>query len=446
MAYKKKDDIKINKKHGGKEFTNNFRFVGLVKPVRKKDPETDSWYDAEIFETTVTQTKKNRRVLQFNIETAPYNELKVELSGMERDLVYAYSSVHKKTVPLPWADRNDKTKLPDETYHVITPEWDVTEQLAKIVKPGMWVEVQGQYEFDSFENNNGEEIKLVKRIIKRVYPLKNGEVEIKGVKDGDQFKVYDSEEDGIWLGSGKAKEGVAKVKVGWLNPDGGDLFITKITDDGEGKRFKVSYTDDVVETDKIKVSNNIQSEVRVVEADGKYNYVSYVRDFASEDFKEHNKFEMQLGIKSTYQDEETKDTKVNGVYLDHGKEKSVPKDVELIVYYKEPEEGKKPFADAFVGLKRGDFLVVEGIDNNRAQFTQVQVAESEEENPFEDVGEKVASFETVSTGTRKGLEVLRYIGGTWKSEFLSEEEISNEKKPNEDPFAEVTVDDDDLPF
>ncbi|NDJ99826.1 hypothetical protein ABP2_0135 [Bacillus subtilis subsp. subtilis] len=36
MAYKKKDDIKINKKHGGKEFTNNFRFVGLVKPVRKK--------------------------------------------------------------------------------------------------------------------------------------------------------------------------------------------------------------------------------------------------------------------------------------------------------------------------------------------------------------------------------------------------------------------------
>lgn len=33
---KKKDEIKINKKHGGKEFTNSFRFVGLVKPVRKK--------------------------------------------------------------------------------------------------------------------------------------------------------------------------------------------------------------------------------------------------------------------------------------------------------------------------------------------------------------------------------------------------------------------------
>ncbi|MDJ1631381.1 hypothetical protein QNN00_17630 [Bacillus velezensis] len=50
---------------------------------------------------------------------------------MERDLVYAYSSKHKKTVAVPWADRNDKTKLPDETYHVITPEWDMAEQFAK---------------------------------------------------------------------------------------------------------------------------------------------------------------------------------------------------------------------------------------------------------------------------------------------------------------------------
>ena len=443
---KKKDEIKINKKHGGKEFTNSFRFVGLVKPVRKKDPETDSWYDVDIYETTVTQTKKNRRVLQFSIETAPYNELKVELAGMERDLVYAYSSKHKKTVAVPWADRNDKTKLPDETYHVITPEWDMAEQFAKIVKSGMWAEVQGQYEFDTFENGNGEEIKLVKRIINRVFPLKNGEVEIKDVESGTQFNVYDSEQDGIQLGSGKAKEGVAKVKVGWLDPSGGDLFIAKVKDDAEGQRFKVSYTDGVVETDKIKVSNNIQSEVRVAEPNGKYSYVPYVRDFGSENFTEHNKFEMQLGIKSTYQDEETKDTKVNGVYLDYGKDRSVPKDVDLVVYYKEPEEGKKSFADAFGALERGAFLVVEGIDNNRAQFTQVEVKETEDENPFEDVGEKVASFETVSTGTRKGLEILNYIGGTYKSGLLTEEEISNENAPNEDPFAEVVVNDDDLPF
>ncbi len=80
--------------------------------------------------------------------------------------------------------------------------------------------------------------------------------------------------------------------------------------------------------------------MRVAEPNGKYSYVPYVRDFGSENFTEHNKFEMRLGIKSTYQDEETKDTKVNGVYLDYGKDRSVPKDVDLVVYYKEPEEGK----------------------------------------------------------------------------------------------------------
>ncbi|MDJ1631379.1 hypothetical protein QNN00_17620 [Bacillus velezensis] len=58
----------------------------------------------------------------------------------------------------------------------------------------------------------------------------------------------------------------------------------------------------------------------------------------------------------------------------------------------------------------------------------------------------MASFETVSTGTRKGLEILNYIGGTYKSGLLTEEEISNENAPNEDPFAEVVVNDDDLPF
>ncbi|MDJ1631380.1 hypothetical protein QNN00_17625 [Bacillus velezensis] len=122
--------------------------------------------------------------------------------------------------------------------------------------------------------------------------MKNGEVEIKDVESGTQFNVYDSEQDGIQLGSGKAKEGVAKVKVGWLDPSGGDLFIAKVKDDAEGRWFKVSYTDGVVETDKIKVSNNIQSEVRVAEPNGKYSYVPYVRDFGSENFTEHNKFEM----------------------------------------------------------------------------------------------------------------------------------------------------------
>ena len=35
MAKKNKGEIKINKKHEGKEFSNSFHFVGKVKPVQK---------------------------------------------------------------------------------------------------------------------------------------------------------------------------------------------------------------------------------------------------------------------------------------------------------------------------------------------------------------------------------------------------------------------------
>lgn len=451
MAKKNKGEIKLNKNHGGKEFSNSFHFVGKVKPVQKKDQDTDSWYDVEIFDTNKTQTNKDRRVLQFIVETAFKNELKVELAGMEMENVWVYSSTHKKSAKLDWADRNDKTKYPDETYHLIQTDWDKTERLGKIVEKDMWVEVKGKYEFSSFTNEEGQVINNIKRIIEHVVPLKNGEVTIKGLTEGDTFKAYDSAEDGNYLGMGKVnKEGVATIRVGWLNPEGGKLYITKVTDDVEGKRAEQTYTSTVVEGERISIKNNVDSQIGLPKADGSrgYNYVPYVRDFKDENFKEINSFEIQLGIKSTYQDETTLDTKINGVYLDYGKDKSVPRDVELVVYYKEAEEGKTPFATAFGRLNHLDFLVVEGIDNNRAEFTMVEVAEKEDDNPFEDVDEKVTSYEQASSGTKKGLEVLRYIQGTFARELLTEEEITLNVTSGEDPFSKspIEVDDEQLPF
>lgn len=451
MAKKKnKGEIKLNKVHNGKEFTNSFHFVGLVKPVRKKDNDSDNWFDVEFFDTTTTQTNKPRRVLQFNIETAFKNELKVELAGMEMPMANVYSSLHKKNFKINWEDRFDKSKYPDDSYHLIDTDWDKTEKLSKLVDKDIWVEVKGHYEFSSFTNDDGNEVNTVKRIIDQIIPLKNGEITITGLKEGEVFRAYDSAEDGIYLGMGKAdKTGTATLRVGWLNPEGGKLYICKVENDTEGKRAEQEYNDSVVENGRITVKNNVDSQIRLPKADGKgFEYVPYVRDFKDENFKEINTFEMQIGIKSTYQDETTKDTKVNAVYLDYGKEKSVPKDVELIAYYKEASEGKQPFADAIARLNRLDFLVVEGIDNNRAEFALVEVEEKEEDNPFADVDEKVSDYEQVSTGTKKGLEILRYVTGTYSRELLTEEEISSETV-NGDPFANpptTEVSEDDLPF
>lgn len=450
MAKKKnKGEIKLNKVHEGKEFSNGFHFVGLVKPVRKKD-DADNWYDVEIFDTTKTQTDKDRRVLQFNIETAYRNELKVELAGMEMQMANVYSSANRHNFKIDWADRHDKSKYPDTTYHLIDPDWDKAEKFGKVIDKDMWVEVKGHYEFSSFQNDEGKEINTVKRIIDQVYPLKNGEVTVKGVKEGDVYKAYDAQEGGNYLGMGKAdKTGVATVRVGWLNPEGGTLYVCKANDDGtETKRVEQKYTDGTVEGEKITVKNGTDSSVRMPKPDGQgFDYVTYVRDFRDENFKEVNSYEMQIGIKSTYQDEQTNDTKVNAVYLDYGKTRSTPKDVELIVYHKEADTDKTPLSTAFARLNRLDFLTVEGVDNNRAEFAMIEVRETEDDNPFEDVGEKVSDYEQVTTGTKKGLEILRYITGTYKKELLTEEEISPEvQEVKEDPFASVTISDDDLPF
>lgn len=445
--------IKLNKNHGGKEFKNSFRFIGLVRPVRKKNQATDSWDALPFYEEKLTQTNKPRRVLQFNVETAYRNELKVEVAGMEKDLAYAWSSKHRKSTSVAWADRKNKEVLPDETYHVMTTEWDLTEEVGAWLQEDMWVDVKGSYEFGSFANEDGETVNTVKRIIESVYPLKNGEVEIKGLKEGDEFKAFDSATDGRQLGYGKAnKDGVVNIKVGWLNPNGGTLYVTKLDNGKETARTKLDYTDGTVETDRVVVKNNTDSTIAVpsTEKGKKREYITYVRDFKSPNFVEINTFEMQLGIRSTYQ-EESKDTVVNGVYLSYGKERSAVNDVQLKVYYKEPEEGKQAFADAFANLNRLDFLKVKGIDNNRAEFAMVEVADTSEDNPFENVGEKETNYEQVSTGTKKGLEILSYLQGTFQRELLKEEEITpiednSVSVKTDDPFATTVINADDLPF
>lgn len=450
MANKKLNEIKLSKKHQGKEFLSQFHVVGQVKPVRKKDEETDSWYDVELYETNQTKTNKPRRVLQFVVETAYKNELKVELAGMEKDFAYLYSSTEKASKSIAWNDRLDKTKYPNDTYHYIDQEWDKAENLSKVVELGMWVEIKGHYEFSSFTNDDGKTYKSVKRIIDQLTPLKNGQVIITGLAKGDTFRAYDSALDGNYLGMGKAdKEGVATVRVGWLNPEGGKLFITKVVNDENTEMTELTYgVGEVAIGERIKVINNTESSIRVDKEDGSgFEYIEYSRDFKSEDFKELNKFEMQLGIASTFQDETTRNTKINGIFLGYGKERSTPYEVELEVFHVDADEGKMSFADAFGRLNRLDYLVVEGIDNNRAETALIEVMDMEEDNPFADVAEKAVQYQTVTTGTKKGLEVLKYVQGTYKKEALTEDEIALEVNP----FANTTVEtkgisEEDLPF
>lgn len=355
-----KVNVKINRNHGGKEFRNYFRLIGQVKKNQRK--EEDNWVEQPFFqETTTRTTKKPRRVLEFILETAKGNELRIENSGMIRDYAYAYSSTDKKTHRLNWDDRHDKSKLPNETYHLMLPEWDLTEELSKKLEVGAWVEVKGNYQFDSFANDEDEVINLTKRLVTEINPIEDGQ----------------------------------EIRLG----------------------------------------------------QDKFNYVT---DFDSPDFREVNTFRMQIGIRSTYQDEETKDTKVNATYLSYGKDRSTPNDVELTVYYQEPQPGRDALADSFARLNRFDFMEVQGSDHNRTDFTYVEVEEkADNSNPFANVDEenKVSRMKRVSTGGKKGLEITGYIQGTYFKQMLTEEEITPVVQYQEEATSKtIEITDDMLPF
>jgi hypothetical protein len=349
--------LKVNGKHKGKEFQSYFHFVGQVKQHIKG--YGDNAETKEFYEQTTTRTNKPRRVVQFDLLTTKYNKLKIELSGMEREKAYAYSSKHKRTITLDWKDRNDKNKLPDNTYHVMTVDWDLSQDIGSMLKEGMWVEVKGKYQFDKFYNDEGKEFLIAKRIITSLIP----------VTDGQDIKINSKDT------------------------------------------------------------------------------VQYVCDFADPNFKEVNTFNLEVGIKSVYQDEETRDVKVNGVFLDYGKERSTPRDLELMVYYKEPAEGKRSLADGFMSLNRFDVVEVRGIDNNRPEFAMV-TEQAMDDDPFADVDETEASSRMAISGTKKGLEVVTTVGSV-KRNALTEEEITPVVDVfYGDPFNSNinSNDDDDVPF
>ena len=345
--------MKINKKTECKEFRSYFRFIGQVKQTITGTSENFKVHP--LFQSTITKTNKPRRVLQFDVLTNKFNNCKVELAGMQKDFVYLFSSTEKKSQQIKWDDRLDKTKYPNNTYHYIQVEWDLSQEIANTLNIDDWVEVKGKYQFDKFVNEEGKEYSVIKRII----------TSVEQIEDGQEIALRN------------------KTKI------------------------------------------------------------KYVTDFDSPDFVEVNYFGLEVGIKSVYQDEETKDVIVNGVFLDYGKEKSTPRDVKLSVPYKEASKGKTSLADAFAKLNEYDFLDVVGIDNNRPVFTEVEV-EASEDDAFADVEETVAQTQRVISGNKKGLEIIAVVKNSLQKGLLTQEEF---EPTVEQTFSGNEVNnDDEVPF
>jgi len=354
MADKKNQSpVKLNKKHQGKEFNSFYHFVGKIKQAEKWDNELNQPVKQKFYVEDETYSGKPFRMLQFAVETAKDNDLDVRLKGYKNDYAYLYNSSTGESQSIKWDDRFDKSKYPNESFHLMETDWDKIERLNSLIVEGNWVEVKGEYEFGTFHNQEKGEINWRKRKIKDVEPVENGQ----------------------------------------------DITVGK---------------------------------------DKKVLMANYVTDFKDENFKEFNHVNMQIGINSVLEqkeDDPTQGVLVNAYFLDYGKEKSTPRKTQLKVDYNKPNEGKISLAEAFLKLERLDFLEVEGTDNNRPIFGNVEVGadKEEEDDPFEDLDEDEFSTKErkAITGTDKGVKIETFVKGSRIKNFLTEEEVTPPKPKNE---------------
>jgi len=377
--------LKNSKVHGGKEFQSNFRYVGQVTKYISGIKEEAKVVD--FFTEKITEQKGiPMRSVVFQVVTDKYNKLKVELNGFKQEFAYPYSSKTKKSSKVKWEDRFNKDKYPDNTYHLISPDWDVCQSLGDMLQEEIWVEVKGYYDFSKYQaEDSDQEYNITKRIIKSVNIIKPKE---------NTFEE--------WYKQGFKKDWDKKEAISSELQDKFDAW--------DKQHKKVSY----------------------INQDNKEIEFEYICDFSDPNFKEINTGYIELGIRSTWQDETTKDTKVNAVYMGYGKEASIPKEFEMMVYYK--DSVKTPLADAFAKLNRGDFVKVQIRDNNRPIFSQVEDIDTDQaDNPFADVEEKVANVGWAISGNLKGLEIVNQVTGTYIKNMLSEDELAGLPSEEEVP-------------
>jgi hypothetical protein len=134
----------------------------------------------------VTSTDKDYKALSFFVQTSPTNRVKVEMFGMEREVIY-YSSKAKQSKRVPFENR-DKVNL--KGYQLMGVninasgkkndrktliEYDAVDYIREHFSDGDSVYIKGQIDFSEFENQHGEKINKTSF---RLSTLKKEEVEI----------------------------------------------------------------------------------------------------------------------------------------------------------------------------------------------------------------------------------------------------------------------------
>lgn len=144
---------------------NYFSIVGIVKGL--ENPSKNQGFEIGTIKNGSSKGKQYKSI-KFKVQTSSENTIPVECFGMELDNAYFYSQKLKKTIKAPWDKRNSVSK---EGYTLITPAFDLVQELHDELRDGDSVVVNGDIDYQEYEVN-GETKKTTKFIIKSVKKAK----------------------------------------------------------------------------------------------------------------------------------------------------------------------------------------------------------------------------------------------------------------------------------
>lgn len=157
------------------------KLVGRIKGIENDNAKREGF---------TAKGDKPYKSLQFFLETSAVNQVRVELFGMERNEVVAYSMKARQSKKIPWNNRKgdfgdykvlgtgcyleaDPTDSSKKLRKVL-PELDAVDYITANLKDGDIVRVNAEIDFQEYEDKQGKKVNSRKFIIKSITKLDEG--------------------------------------------------------------------------------------------------------------------------------------------------------------------------------------------------------------------------------------------------------------------------------
>lgn len=168
------------------------KIEGIVKGIKNENAIREGF----------TKSEKPYKSISFFLQTSPDNRVKVELFGMEKDEVYAYSQKDKKSKKIAWGNREGnfgdykvlganlflEQGSDGKNIRKVLVEYDAVDYIAEHLNEGDSVRVNGEMSFQTFEDQQGNTKESQSFNIRSISKIEPIDFEAEGFKEVSSFE------------------------------------------------------------------------------------------------------------------------------------------------------------------------------------------------------------------------------------------------------------------